>query len=177
MRPRTSLPLFAAVGVMALIAASCMKEAAEDGSTTDEGSVTSNAEAREAVRRQSERVTAVWPTGNVDSLMPLFADDAVLAFPDAPDARGQAAVREMLTNAFKSVKVEVLQAQIDTIEVFDDVAFEWGTYQERWTEPGKPAVQVEGRYVFRWARASDGTWRISRMTGNEIKREPAVAAK
>lgn len=177
MRPRTSLPLFAAVSAMALIAASCMKEPAETGSSTDEGSVTSSAEAREAVRRQSERLTALWPTGNVDSVMLLVADDAVFAFPEGPDVRGQTAIREMLTNAFGAVKVEVLQTQIETIEVFDDVAYEWGTYNQRSTETGKAAVQVEGRYMIRWARARDGTWRISRFTGNEIKRESAVAAK
>ena len=174
MRPRTSLLLSAVVSVMALMAASCMKEPAEDGSTTDEGSVTSTAEAREAVRRQSNRLTAMWPTENVDSLLPLFADDALLAFPDGPDVRGQAAVREMLTNAFGSVKIDVLQAHIDTIEVFDDAAYEWGTYHERYAETGKPPVQVEGRYLLRWAKGPDGTWRISRFTGNEIKREPAA---
>lgn len=174
MRPRTSLPQFAALSVMALIAASCMKEPAADRSTTDEGAVTSTAEAREAVRRQSNRLTAAWPTENVDSIMLLVADDAVFAFPEGPDVRGQTAIREMMTNAFGSVKIDVLQAHIDTIEVFDNAAYEWGTYHERYSETGKPPVQVAGRYLLRWARDPDGTWRISRFTGNEIKREPAA---
>jgi uncharacterized protein (TIGR02246 family) len=177
MPARTSVPLFASLGAIALISSSCMKEPAQDRSTTDEGSVTSTAEAREAIRRQSNRLTAVWPSGNVDSIMPLFADDAVLSFPDAADTRGQAAIREMLTNAFRSVKVEVLRANIDTIEVFDDAAYEWGTYDERYTETGKPTTQVEGRYLFRWARQPDGTWRISRFTGNEIKSEPVAGGQ
>ncbi len=174
MRPHTPLPPFAAVSLMALIAASCMKEPAEGSSNTDDGSVTSAAEAREAVRRQSNRFTAAWPTENVDSIMLLVADDAVFAFPEGPDVRGRTAIRETLTNAFGSLKVEMLQAHIDTIEVFDDAAYEWGTYDERFTETGKPPVQVEGRYLLRWARDPDGTWRISRFTGNEIKREPAA---
>lgn len=174
MRPRISLLLSAAVSVMALTTASCVKEPAEAGSTTDEGSVTSAAEAREAVRRQSNRLTAAWPTENVDSIMRLVADDAVFAFPEGPDVRGQTAIREMMTKAFGSVKIDVLEAHIDTIEVFDDVAYEWGTYHERYNETGKPPAQVEGRYLLRWARGPDGTWRISRFTGNEIKREPAA---
>ena len=174
MRARPFVLLTAGLSAIALVVSSCAKEPETDGSATASGSVTSTAEAREAVRRQSNRLTAAWLSGNVDSIMPLFADDAVLAFPDAPDARGQATIREMLTNAFGSMKVEVLQAHIDTIEVFDDAAYEWGTYRERSTESGKPAVQVEGRYLLRWTRAPDGTWRISRFTGNEIKREPAA---
>jgi uncharacterized protein (TIGR02246 family) len=171
MRAYTSLPLFAGLGAIALIAGSCMKERDADRSTTATGSVTSAAEAREAVRRQSARLTAAWPSGNVDSIMPLFTDDAVLLFPDAPDSRGQSAIRETLTNAFGSLKVESLEAHIDTIEVFDDAAYEWGTYHERYVETGKPATQVEGRYLFRWARQADGTWRISRFTGNTVKEE------
>jgi ketosteroid isomerase-like protein len=177
MLPRRIVLLIAGSGAIALVVSSCAKEPDADSSATASGSVATDAEARESVRRQSNRLTALWPTGNVDSIMPLFTDDAVLAFPDARDARGQAAIREMLTNAFGSLKVESLEAHIDTIEVFDDAAYEWGTYHERYAETGKPAVQVEGRYLFRWARASDGTWRISRFTGNDIKREPATAVK
>lgn len=170
MRAHT-LPLFAGLSAIALVAGSCMKEPEADRSTTATGSVTSAAEARDAVHRQSARLTAVWPTGNVDSIVPLFADDAVLAFPDAPDARGQAAIREMLTKSFGAVKVESLEAHADTIDVLDDVAYEWGTYNERYVETGKPATQEEGRYVIRWARQADGSWRISRFTGNTAKKE------
>ena len=168
MRPHTSLPLYAAVSVMTLIVASCMKEPSEAGST---------AEAREAVRRRSDQLNAAWGSGNVDSFMAFFADDAIFASPESPDVRGKAAIREMLAPMFESVKIEMLQAHIDTIEVFDDVAYEWGMTRERWTQPDHPPVEIDGRYTFRWARASDGTWRISRMTGNEIKRASAVAAK
>jgi uncharacterized protein (TIGR02246 family) len=173
MRAHTSLPLFAGLSAIALVAGSCMKESDADRSTTATGSVTSAAEAREAVRRQSARLTAVWPSGNLDSIMPLFADDAVLGFPDAPDSRGQSAIRETLANAFGALKVESLEAHADTLEVFDDAAYEWGTYHERYVETGKPATQEEGRYVIRWARQSDGSWRISRFTGNTVKKEQA----
>lgn len=162
----------AGLSAMTLAVSSCAKEPDADTSATAGGSVTSTAEARQAVRRQSNRLSALWPTGNVDSLMPLFADDAVMAFPGGPDVRGRAAIRETMTKAFGAMKVEALQVHIDTIEVFDDAAYEWGTYHERSTETGKPAVEVEGRYIIRWAEAPDGSWRISRFTGNEIKREP-----
>ena len=173
MLARSSLPLLVCLTAIALTAA-CMKEPDAEGTATAGGSVTSDAEARDAVRRQAARMVAAWPTENLDSIMPLFADDAVLLFPDMPDARGQSAVREALKAAFDAGNIESIETEIDTIEVFDDVAYEWGDYRERFVETGKPAVSVEGRYLMRWQRQSDGTWRVTRFAGNTIKEEPAA---
>lgn len=172
MRARTSLPLFAALSAIALIAGGCTKDPYTDRSMTATGSVTSAAEAREAVRRESARMVALWPSENLDSIMPLFADDAVMLFPETPDTRGQAAIRELLTSLFGTLRIESLETQVDTIEVFDDVAYEWGHFRERYTETGKPPTQEEGRYLMRWARQDDGSWRVSRFAGNTVKKEP-----
>jgi uncharacterized protein (TIGR02246 family) len=169
-----SVPALTAVVLLAL---GCAKESDTDRSTTDAGSVTSAAEARDAVRRQSERLAAMYPSENVDSIMALFAEDAVVFFPDSPEARGAAAIRERYTNAFGAVDIQSLETQIDTIEAFGDVAYEWGTYRERYAETGKAQVREEGRYLTRWARQPDGSWRITRFTGNAAKKEPAQPAR
>jgi uncharacterized protein (TIGR02246 family) len=174
MRART-FPLFAGLSAITLIAGGCMKEPDADRSTTATGSVTSAAEARDAIRRQSARMVAVWPSENLDSIMPLFANDAVLLFPEMPDTRGQAAIRELLGSVFGTLKIESLETRVDTIEVFDDVAYEWGRFRERYTETGKPPTQEEGRYVMRWARQADGSWHVTRFTGNTEKKEPVTA--
>jgi ketosteroid isomerase-like protein len=75
------------------------------------------------------------------------------------------------------VSIQSLETQVDTIDVFGDVAYEWGHYRERYTETGKPAVQADGRYVMRWARQADGTWRVTRFTGNTAKEEPLTASR
>jgi uncharacterized protein (TIGR02246 family) len=170
--------VLAAVGLsaIALAVSNCAKEPDADTSATASGSVTSDAEAAAAVRSQSARLVTVWPTENLDSIMPLFTEDAVLQFPEAPDARGQAAIRELLTNAFGMVAIESLETQVETIEVFGDVAYEWGTYRERYTEAGKPRMHAEGRYISRWERQNDGTWRITRFAGNTATEAPVPAS-
>jgi uncharacterized protein (TIGR02246 family) len=174
MRVPNSLPLVG-LSALALIAWGCKK--VPDRSTTETGSVTSASEARDAVRRQSERMVAMWPSENVDSLISMFSDDAILLFPDTPEKRGKDAIREHLANAFGALTIQSLETQIDTIETFGDVAYEWGTYRERYTETGKPQTQEEGRYMLRWARQPDGAWRVTRFTGNTAKKEPASAAQ
>jgi uncharacterized protein (TIGR02246 family) len=140
-----------------------------------EGSVASESEAREAIRQQAAHMVAVWPTENLDSIMPHFADDAVVMFPEMPDARGTSAIREQLGSAFGMVSIESLETDIENIEVFGDVAYEWGRYRERYTETSKPQTNVEGRYLMRWERQTDGAWRVTHFTGNTVKEEPAAA--
>lgn len=174
MRARSTLRLFVALTTVALTAA-CVKEDPEaDQTTTATGSVASDAEARDAVRRESARMVAVWPSENLDSIMPRFADDAVLMMPEMPDARGQAAIRESLKSGFGTFNIQSLETEVDTIEVFNDVAYEWGRYRERYTETGKSPTQAEGRYVMRWQRQGDGSWRVTRFSGNTVKEEPAT---
>ena len=86
----------------------------------------------------------------------------------------QAGVREALTNALGALTIESLETEVDTIDVFDDVAYGWGRYRERYTETGKPATRAEGRYIMRWARQRDGTWRVTRFAGNTVKEEPVT---
>ena len=176
MRARRFALVTAALSAIALVVSSCAKEPDADGSTTASGSVTSVAEAAAAVRSQSARLVAVWPTENLDSIMPLFTEDAVLQFPEAPDARGQEGVREFLSNAFGSLNIESLETQVETVEVFGDVAYEWGTFRERYTETGKPPTFQEGRYICRWTRDGNGTWRVSRFAGNAVTKGPAPAS-
>jgi ketosteroid isomerase-like protein len=176
MRTPLSLRLLG-LNTAALLAWGCMKEPAADRSSTDAGSVTSAVEARDAIRRQSTRLSAMYPSENVDSIMSIFAEDAIVYFPEAPEARGKAAVRERYTSAFGAVAIESLETQIDTIEVFGDVAYEWGTYRERYAEAGKPQVQEEGRYLMRWGRQPDGSWRVTRFTGHTAKKEPVAGGQ
>jgi ketosteroid isomerase-like protein len=166
---------FLGLNAVALLAWGCMKEPADR--TTEAGSVTSASEARDAVRRQSTRLTAMYPSENLDSIMSIFSEDAIVYFPDAPEARGKAAVRERYATAFGAVTIESLETQIDTIEAFGDVAYEWGTYSERYAEKGKPPVQEEGRYLLRWGRQPDGTWLVTRFTVHTAKREPVAGGQ
>jgi ketosteroid isomerase-like protein len=175
MYARPLLQLSLGLAAVALTVA-CARESDADRTTTATGSVSSDAEARDVIRRQAAQMVAIWPSENLDSIMPRFSDDAVLQFPDMPDARGRDAVRAALKQGFDSYEIQSLETEIDTIEVFDDVAYEWGRYTERLAEAGKPAVTAQGRYLMRWQRGDDGTWRVTRFTGNGISEEPLARA-
>ena len=102
--------------------------------------------------------------------MVLYTEGAVLQFPDAPDVHGRDAIRETLAGVFAATPIQSLEISEDTLEVFGDVAYEWGSFDEVYGASGQPPVRDVGRYLMRWERGVDGQWRVSRFAGNTISR-------
>jgi uncharacterized protein (TIGR02246 family) len=148
-----------------LVAIACAGSAASESGT----------DARQRIRRQGEQHVEAWIHNDAARTASMYAGNGILSFPDAPDARGTAAVRDLLTAFFTSTRVDSIQVTPDTIEVFGDIAYEWGTYREVYRPEGKPAVREEGRYVMRWTHEADGEWKISRFTGNTVHRSSGTA--
>ena len=160
---------FAAFAVLLQLA--CTTTEAGDASTSaDDGAAA--ASAAQEIARQGERHNAAWRLSNADSVAAVFAPDAVIMFPDAPDARGREAIRAMLAGMFDSTTVESLDVRPDTIEVYGSSAMEWGTYTESVKPRSSPAVSFEGRYVLHWQRQPDGRWAIRRFIGNTLSATP-----
>jgi ketosteroid isomerase-like protein len=62
--------------------------------------------------------------------MPLFTEDAILQLSDARDARGREAVRQFLVERIRDAEYRVPRDAGETVDVFGDVAYEWGTFRE-----------------------------------------------
>ena len=122
------------------------------------------------IREEGVRHAESWRRNDAAAVSSSFAENGVLAFPDAPDVRGREGVRGALATLFASTHIDSLQVMPGTIEVCDSVAHEWGTYREVYRPQGQAAVREDGRYVVRWIRQPSGEWRISRFTGNTIRR-------
>lgn len=164
---RCARVLAAFAALAALLQLACYSEAGD--ASTNAGSSAGDASAAQEITRQGERHNAAWRLSNADSVAAVFAPDAVLMFPDAPDVRGRDAIRQTLAGMFDSTKVESLDVHPDTIEVYGASAMEWGTYEEVVQPRGQPKVRFEGRYVLHWQRQPDGQWAIRRFTGNTTK--------
>ena len=159
------------VALAALLQLACYSSEAGDTATTSADASASDASAVQEITRQGERHNAAWRLSNADSVAAVFAPDAELMFPDAPDVEGRDAIRQMLAGMFDSTRVESLDVRPDTIEVYGSSAMEWGTYEEVVAPRGQPKVRFEGRYLLHWQRQPDGQWAIRRFTGNTTKVE------
>ena len=118
---------------------------------------------RELIDRNNANAVRWYATGDVDSLVSIFAVDAWQMPPNSPPLVGREAIRGFWREAVKWGKWEfTLQAQ--DISVSGQMAVERGKYSLKFTAgPGAPAgmasFQDRGNYLVHWRHESDGQWR------------------
>jgi uncharacterized protein (TIGR02246 family) len=125
------------------------------------------ADTRAADEAAIKAINPVWfksyNAGQVDSIVALYAEDAVMNPPGAPAAKGSAAIREFLTKAIAAASGYTLQGGGTTdVDVSGDIGWESGTF----TVIDKSGTTVDtGKYLTVCAR-KDGKWVIVRDIWN-----------
>ena len=100
---------------------------------------------------------------DIDVLMSLFTEDAMLMTPGEPAARGTEQVRSWFENAFGAAVTEKMEASNE--EYFDggDCILETGDadWTTRPTAGGDPNT-LRVKWLAVWHRQTDGDWKIVR---------------
>jgi uncharacterized protein (TIGR02246 family) len=115
-------------------------------------------------------------SGNVDSIMAVYAEDVDMMAPGVPTTRGAAAVRDMLIAMMKDVTLSGSYTT-SVVEVSGDVAIDRFAGSLTMTpRAGGPAVteMIKGLHVLR--RQPDGSWKIVQDVWN-VDAPPAPPAK
>jgi len=103
---------------------------------------------------------------NVDALVALYAEDAMLMPPNAPAAKGKAAIRELLTSMTAESTASALSLEIPTdpatAGASGDLGWRSGTYSFK--DSTGQAVDA-GKWLEVWQRIG-GKWLIIRDTWN-----------
>ena len=122
--------------------------------------------------------TASWMqsfnSGNAGGVVALYADDAVLMPPNAPQARGVAAIKEAIAKEIASAKKGgvTLSVGTDEVGITGDMAWHAGTYLAK-DKGGK--VVDGGKFIEVWEK-KNGKWRIVRDMWNSDGAPAAPAA-
>jgi len=112
--------------------------------------------------------TASWMqsfnSGNAGGVVALYADDAVLMPPNAPQARGIAAIKAAVVKEIAVAKKAgiTLAVATDEVGVASDMAWHSGTYVVK--DKGGKTVDA-GKFLEAWQR-KNGMWRIARDMWN-----------
>jgi ketosteroid isomerase-like protein len=102
-------------------------------------------------------------SGNTDTLLSLYTDDAVLMPPNRPAISG----RDKIRAAFASVGSYGITFATTGLTVTGDVAIERGIWQARMAPPGGSlAVVRDGKYLTHWHRIN-GTWLMAEQIWND----------
>ena len=99
-------------------------------------------------------------SGDLESLMPLYENEAAFATQPGTLAQGPAGVREAL-NGFISMKgtLDIDVTGLRVLEV-DDLALVIGDWTFEGTGPNGESVRLEERSADVMRRQADGTWRF-----------------
>jgi ketosteroid isomerase-like protein len=97
-------------------------------------------------------------SGNLDSLLPLYEDEAAFATEPGSLAHGTPGVREALTG-FISMN-GTLDLDVTRILEVDDLALVMGVWSFDGTGPDGEPVRLEARNADVLRRQNDGTWRF-----------------
>ena len=113
-----------------------------------------------AAAMQSYQVAA--RTVNPDSIAVFYTTNAMLFEPGINPILTRDSIRVFIAS-FPGVRVDAATATPDTIEIFGNKAFLWGSYYERLKFPGQPVSEQHGKFVTEWERQEDGRWLIERF--------------
>jgi len=103
-------------------------------------------------------------TGDGETFVGLFADDAKALLHEEPALEGAAAIREMFMGLFAMVDTAGFEVDYDTIDVQGDRAYVLASFRETLRpKDGTSAIRVDGRLVCFWRRAEDGRWQVTRV--------------
>lgn len=130
-----------------------------------------------AVRAFVDRVGETFNSGNLDSFMQVFTDDAIQFNQGFADVVGKAAIRKLYEDALATNDIKVA-FHTQEVAVSGGLAYEGGTYDiiiRPRSDPKAAPVTVTNRHVHVLKRQADGSWKTWRMmTNNTI---PAAAPK
>ena len=115
------------------------------------------------IRQTNELYAELLVAGDVNTLMALYDEDAVLFPPSQSPLQGKAAIRASWEAYFADWDTMEARSVIDEIMVFGDWAYGHGHYR------GRSRSTTNGEIIFEalkfsglWRRKSDGSWVIAR---------------
>lgn len=110
---------------------------------------------------------AAWRKGDSSAIAELYADDAIVLYPNQPPVSGRTAIREYFTEFFRSFARQDFALESNEIVIAGDLAFDRGSY--RWRgyphDTGKPESD-DGKYLVVLRRRADGQWQVARDMDN-----------
>jgi len=115
-----------------------------------------------AIREADVAWSKTGETRNIDAMMSIYTEDAVLLAQNVPLVTGKPAIREALTAfyatpglsaSWRPVQVEVARS--------GEIGYSRGIVEIRRVDPnGKLSIQ-NGKYVEVWRKQPDGTWKVA----------------
>jgi len=128
----------------------------------------------EAINRLNDEYVAAENAGDVDGIMMLYTDDAVLMPPNQPALIGKGAIRSHVQALFDMFSLEEVLSPEEVV-VTGDWAFVRATYTITVTpRAGGEQTQDNGKGIAIYKKGPDGSWKYARLVYNSDNPLPAT---
>ena len=119
---------------------------------------------RKIIEQHNADAIRCYASGDIDSLVSIFAVDAWQMPPNNPPLVGCEAIRAFWQNAVRWGQWR-FTLNLESVEVSDPIAVERGRYVLAFAAgtdapPGMASFEDRGNYLVHWRHESDGEWRI-----------------
>ena len=119
-----------------------------------------------AIKSLTELYDATINSGDLDSWMSLYTDDAVRMQPNMPALVGKDAIRSVMQSFFENYTIDLKETTEEVI-IAGDWAFARGTFTYTLTpKSGGELIRDSGKWVAFHKRHPDGSWKIHRNIYN-----------
>ena len=119
---------------------------------------------------QSRAFSAAYERGDVDAMMDIYSDDAVILPGNVEAIQGREALRAYWALA-PGRRITHHEATPEAIRVEGDLASDYGVYDIAGINGGESWGPFRGKYLIVWERHPDGKWRMELDMWNARSRE------
>ena len=111
---------------------------------------------------------AAWLAGDSVESARFFTADAVNMRPGVESDVGRGAILSAFGEFLGASTVTAVEFTTEQLDVLGDVAYELGTFEQRYTGADGEEVTHRARYAALWRREITGTWRYHRFLFNDL---------
>ncbi len=127
----------------------------------------------EAINALNDEYIAAENTGNVDGIMMLYTDDAVMMMPNQPALIGKESIRSYLQALLDKFAVKETLSSEEVV-----VSGEWAYVRATYTvtispRSGGEPVQDKGKGIAIYKKQPDGSWKYARLILNSDQPLPS----
>jgi uncharacterized protein (TIGR02246 family) len=123
----------------------------------------------ETVRKAIDAGNAEWieafRSGDADRLAHIFDKSGCMLCSGGRIARGPDDIRSVINPTMEAFGPTEMTIETEDIWVSGDIAYETGRYSYAFTPANGEPTTLSGRYVVRWKRQRDDTWKIDMDLG------------
>lgn len=108
-----------------------------------------------------KKYVSAWLAADAQRITNVYADNAIVLYPNQPAVQGRASILSYFKNFFKEFRQDNFELISDEVEIIGSVAYDRGKYKWKGTpvKGGNP-IDDYGKYLVILQQQSDGSWKV-----------------